>query len=262
MAKPVYFYGIHAVHALLSHRPTDAMALFVQQGRDTKASSEPAQDGVETSYEEILQLAEQMGVSVQQASRDKLTALCGSPQHQGVVVHARPLAMADEGELATLAKADQALFLILDQVTDAHNLGACLRTAAAMGVDAVICPKHHSASLTPTVAKVSVGAMEIMPVIAATNLARCIENLKQAGVFVYGTALEVDAKPISEVDLTGKVALIMGSEGDGMRRLTAERCDELVYIPMTGNKHGSLQSLNVSVATGMVLYEASRQRQA
>ena len=260
MAKPVYFYGIHAVHALLSHRPTDAVALFVQQGRNNSESS--ATDDVDSTFNEILQLAEQMGVSIQEASRDKLAALCHSPQHQGIVLHARPLAMADEGDIATLAQSDDCLFLVLDQITDAHNLGACLRTAAAMGVDAVICPKHHSASLTPTVAKVSVGAMEIMPVIAVTNLARCIENLKQEGVFVYGTALDDNAKALPDVDLKGKVAVIMGSEGDGMRRLTTERCDERVYIPMTGNKHGSLQSLNVSVATGMVLYEVSRQRQA
>ncbi|WP_312752298.1 23S rRNA (guanosine(2251)-2'-O)-methyltransferase RlmB [Psychrobacter sanguinis] len=259
MAKPVHFYGIHAIHALLTHRPTDAMALFVQQGRSGKEGNNAAEEA-DSTFEEILQLAEQMGVSIQQASRDKLTALCGSPQHQGVVLNARPLAMADEGEIATLAKAEDALFLVLDQITDAHNLGACLRTAAAMGVDAVICPKHHSASLTPTVAKVSVGAMEIMPVIAVTNLARCIENLKQSGVFVYGTALDETAKALPDVDLKGRVAIIMGSEGEGMRRLTTERCDELVYIPMTGNKHGSLQSLNVSVATGMVLYEVSRQR--
>lgn len=261
MAKPVHFYGIHAIHALLTHRPTDAMALFVQQGRSAKEGSQHnSEEEADSTFEEILQLAEQMGVSIQHTSRDKLTALCGSPQHQGVVLNARPLAMADEGEIATIAKSDDALFLVLDQITDAHNLGACLRTAAAMGVDAVICPKHHSASLTPTVAKVSVGAMEIMPVIAVTNLARCIENLKQAGVFVYGTALDETAKALPDVDLKGKVAIIMGSEGEGMRRLTTERCDELVYIPMSGNKHGSLQSLNVSVATGMVLYEVSRQR--
>lgn len=260
MAKPVYFYGIHAVHALLSHRPTDAVALFVQQGRGGESQQQNAE--VDSTFNEIMQLAEQMGVSIQEASRDKLTALCHSPQHQGVVLHARPLAMADEGEIGHLAKSDDCLFLVLDQITDAHNLGACLRTAAAMGVDAVICPKHHSASLTPTVAKVSVGAMEIMPVIAVTNLARCIEGLKQTGVFVYGTALDETAKPLPEVDLTGKVAIIMGSEGEGMRRLTTERCDELVYIPMSGNKHGSLQSLNVSVATGMALYEVSRQRNA
>lgn len=267
MAKPVYFYGIHAVHALLTHRPMDAMALFIQQGRSavdnsysTHASGANQGSNTDAILTEIIELADQMGVSIQEASKDKLTALCHSPQHQGVVLHARPLAMANENELDAWTERDDSLFLVLDQVTDAHNLGACLRTAAAMGVDAVICPKHHSASLTPTVSKVSVGAMEIMPVVAVTNLARAMEHLKQAGVFIYGTALDDTAKSITDVDLTGKVAIIMGSEGEGMRRLTAERCDELVYIPMTGNRHGSLQSLNVSVATGMVLYEVSRQR--
>ncbi len=258
MAKPVYFYGIHAIHALLTYRPTDALALFIQQG--LIADSIQAQDTDHSRIAQIIALAEQMGVSVQEASKDTLKALCASPQHQGVVMHARPLAMADEGELTAIAQTDNSLLLILDQITDAHNLGACLRTAAAMGVDAVICPKHHSASLTPAVAKVSVGAMEIIPVIAVTNLARCMANLKQAGVFLYGTALDATAKPLADVDLTGKVAIIMGSEGEGMRRLTTERCDELVYIPMPGNRQGALQSLNVSVATGMVLYEANRQR--
>ncbi|MBP8032613.1 MAG: RNA methyltransferase, partial [Psychrobacter sp.] len=137
---------------------------------------------------------------------------------------------------------------------------ACLRTAVAMGVDAVICPKHHAASLTPTVAKVSVGAAEMMPIVSVTNLARTLGKIKNAGVFVFGTALNAEAKPIHAADMTGKTAIIMGSEGEGMRRLTMESCDELVYIPMSGNEHGNLQSLNVSVATGMALYEINRQR--
>ena len=258
MAKPIYFYGIHAVAALLQQRPEAARALLLQQTHQQSAKD----DSEDTLISHIKVLAEQMGVSIQYAQKDKLTALCHSPQHQGVVLHATPRAFADEGEIDRLSKHDDCLFLILDQVTDAHNLGACLRTAVAMGVDAVICPKHHSASLTATVAKVSVGAMEMIPVIAVTNLARSIEQLKKSGVFVFGTALDATAKPLPACDFTGKVALIMGSEGDGMRRLTAEKCDELVYIPMSGNRHGSLQSLNVSVATGMALYEISRQRQA
>ncbi|WP_227430238.1 23S rRNA (guanosine(2251)-2'-O)-methyltransferase RlmB [Psychrobacter sp. I-STPA6b] len=253
MAKPTYFYGIHAVIALLQHRPTDARALFLQHNHDGNQKQD-------SQIQHIIELATQMGISIQYAQKDKLTALCHSPQHQGVVIHAKAQNFAEESILDELAQRPDCLLLILDQVTDAHNLGACLRTAVAMGVDAVICPKHHSASLTPTVAKVSVGAMEIMPVIAVTNLARCIDHLKQAGVFVFGTALDKTAKPLASCNFQGKVALIMGSEGEGMRRLTAEKCDELVYIPMTGNHSGNLQSLNVSVATGMALYEISRQR--
>lgn len=249
MAKPSYFYGIHAIEALLAHRPMDALSLFVQQGRET-----------DSHVQEIMVAAQANGVSLQPTQKDKLTQLCGSPQHQGVVLHARPLGFANEGLLDTLTANDHCLLLVLDQITDAHNFGACLRTAVAMGVDAVICPKHHAASLTPTVAKVSVGAAEMMPIISVTNLARTLSQIKQAGVFVFGTALSADAKPIHAADMTGKTALIMGSEGEGMRRLTTESCDELVYIPMSGNEHGNLQSLNVSVATGMALYEVNRQR--
>ena len=249
MAKPTYFYGIHAIEALLEYRPTDALSLFVQQGRET-----------DSHVQEIMAQAQEQGISLQPTQKEKLTQLCGSPQHQGVVMHARPLGFANEAILDTIIARDQCLLLVLDQITDAHNFGACLRTAVAMGVDAVICPKHHAASLTPTVAKVSVGAAEMMPIISVTNLARALAHIKDAGVFVFGTALNADAKPIYDADLTGKTALIMGSEGEGMRRLTLESCDELVYIPMSGNEHGNLQSLNVSVATGMALYEVNRQR--
>lgn len=249
MAKPIYFYGIHAIDTLLAQRPIDALSLFVQQGREG-----------DTHVQAIIVQAQAGGVSIQPTQKDNLTQLCGSPQHQGVVLHARPLAFADEGLLDTIIGREQCLLLVLDQITDAHNFGACLRTAVAMGVDIVICPKHHAASLTPTVAKVSVGAAELMPIISVTNLARTLTHIKKAGVFVFGTALDVTAKPIHVADLTGKIALIMGSEGEGMRRLTTESCDELVYIPMSGNEQGNLQSLNVSVATGMALYEVNRQR--
>lgn len=249
MAKPSYYYGIHAIEALLTYRPLDALSLFVQQGRES-----------DSHVQEIITEAKAHGISIQPTQKDNLTQLCGSPQHQGLVLHARPLGFASEGLLDELVSRDDCLLLVLDQITDAHNFGACLRTAVAMGVNAVICPKHHAASLTPTVAKVSVGAAEMMPIISVTNLARTLAQIKQAGVFVFGTALSEDAKPIHAADLTGKTALIMGSEGEGMRRLTTESCDELVYIPMSGNEHGNLQSLNVSVATGMALYEVNRQR--
>ncbi len=247
MAKPVYFYGIHAIASLLQQRPTDALSLFIQQGKQK-----------DKGLTEILTLANTFGVSIQFAGRDKLTNLCGSPQHQGIVLHARPLSFTDEAELATIAKKEKCLILVLDQITDAHNFGACLRSAAAMGVDAIVCPQKNTAPLTPTVAKVAVGTAELIPVIGVKNLARSLSQIKQAGVFIYGTALDVTAKAIDQCDFTGKTAIIMGSEGEGMRRLTSESCDQLAYIPMSGN----VQSLNVSVATGMVLYEVCRQRQA
>lgn len=259
MAKPVHFYGIHAITALLTHRPTDALSLFVQNGK-------PSDDNINN----IIKLAKAFGVSIQLAQKSTLTDLCGSPQHQGVVLHARPLVYANEHDLKHYQKQPNCLFLVLDQVTDAHNFGACLRTAVAMGVTAVICPKNHTAPLTPTVAKVAVGAAELLPVIAVTNLARCLNELKTAGVFIYGTALNSSAKTVDTPDYRQKIAIVMGSESEGMRRLTAENCDQLIYIPMADNK-GSLntnqqtytpciESLNVSVATGMVLYEVARQR--
>lgn len=261
MAKPLNYYGIHAVQALLEQRGMDGVALFIQSGRENDNSVQP-----------IINLAKQYGISVQFSAKDALTKLAESPQHQGVVLQARPSMVADEHDLTQLVEQKSAvLLLILDQITDPNNLGACLRTAVAMGVDAVIVPKNHSSSITPAVAKVAVGATELITFIQVTNLARTLTALKQQGVFVFGTALDSTAKPAKDCDLTGKVAIVMGSEGDGIRRLTAELCDQLVYIPMatqaiTENNNNDeqvkIQSLNVSVATGMMLYEASRQRQA
>lgn len=237
-----HYYGIHAAHALLQERPTDACVLFVQD--QSSASLAP-----------IVALAQDLGIGIQTTAKDKLATLCGSHNHQGVVLLANAPKPHDEGLLDTLCQQPNPLFLVLDQITDAHNLGACLRTACAMGVDAVIVPKHHSASLSPTVAKVSVGASELVPVVFVTNLARTLDTLKQQGVFVFGTALSDKAVSIFDCNFLGKAAIVMGSEAEGMRRLTGELCDTLVFIPMQ-----AMQSLNVSVATGMVLYEVARQR--
>ncbi len=245
-----HFYGIHAVFALLNARPQDALALFVQSYDDTHHNSE---------HDAIITLAKSMGVSVQIAHKERLTELCGSSQHQGVVLSARLQNMGGDDELDEFLSQDGAVFLMLDQITDPHNFGAILRTAAAMAVSAVIIPKHQSVGLTPTVAKVSVGGSESVPVLAVTNLARTLDKLKNAGVFVFGTALDDSALPLPSCDFGGKVAIIMGSEGKGMRRLTAEYCDTLVYIPMSDTPNRP-QSLNVSVATGMVLYEVMRQK--
>lgn len=260
MAKPLNFYGIHAVQALLEQRGMDGVALFIQSGRESDASVTP-----------IIDLAQQYGISVQFSAKDALTKLAESPQHQGVVLQARPTTVASEHDLEQLVKQkNNILLLVLDQITDPNNLGACIRTAVAMGVDAVIVPKNNSSTITPAVAKVAVGGAELIPFIQVTNLARTLTALKQQGVFVFGTALDSTAKPAQDCDLTGNVAIVMGSEGEGIRRLTADTCDQLVYIPMavqssidsqTSNGQVKIQSLNVSVATGMMLYEASRQRQ-
>lgn len=246
IAKP-YFFGTHAVTAILEHRPTDIKTLFVQSYADNTPM-----------HADIIDLATPYGISVQLIHKDNLTELVGSTQHQGIAVDAKSPQIFDDNELAVIAKKPSVFLLILDQVTDAHNLGACMRTASVMGVDAVIVPKNQSASITPTVAKVAVGATEMIPLISVTNLARAIDVIKKQGVFVFGTALDESAVAIGSCDLTGKVAIVMGSEGDGLRRLTAELCDRLVYIPMTDKTRP--QSLNVSVATGVALYEAVRQR--
>ncbi|MFC0819965.1 23S rRNA (guanosine(2251)-2'-O)-methyltransferase RlmB [Moraxella marmotae] len=248
--KNPYFYGIHAVTMLLKRRPEDVLNLFLQARDDGQMSDE---------HQRIAQLAQAFGISVQSTHKDRLAELCDSHQHQGVVAAARATPMADEGLLDKLAEKPDALFLVLDQITDAHNLGACLRSACAMGVDAVIIPRHQSAPMTATVAKVSVGASEVIDVVTVTNLARTLDKLKKAGVFVFGTALDETAKAAYDCDFGGKVAIIMGSEGEGMRRLTQELCDTLVYIPMAEIADRP-QSLNVSVATGMMLYEVFRQR--
>ncbi|SIR80238.1 23S rRNA (guanosine2251-2'-O)-methyltransferase [Moraxella cuniculi DSM 21768] len=250
-AKMPHFYGIHAVTMLLKRRPEEVLAVFVQLREDGQPSHE---------HQRIIEIAQAFGISVQYAHKDKLSQLCDSHQHQGVVASARAKAVADEALLDVLMDKPDVLFLVLDQITDAHNLGACLRSACAMGVDAVIIPKHQSAPITPTVAKVSVGASEVIDVVLVTNLARTLDKLKKAGVFVFGTALDETAKPVQACDFAGKVAIIMGSEGEGMRRLTQQMCDTLVYIPMA-DRTDRPQSLNVSVATGMMLYEVARQRQ-
>lgn len=249
MAKPEYYYGVHSVESLLELEPERVLTLFTLKGRDDQR------------LQKILELAEPFGISVQKASRDSLEKLAGLPFHQGVVAAVRPHPTLNEKDLDTLLQADsKPLLLALDQVTDPHNLGACIRTAAAMGVAAVIVPRDRSASLTPTARKVAAGGAEKVKFIQVTNLARTLAHLKQEfNVRVVGTMLDEKALPIQQFDFTGTaVCVVMGAEDTGLRPVTQSQCDQTVFIPMAGN----LQSLNVSVATGMALYEACRQRQA
>ncbi len=249
MAKPEYFYGVHSVESLLELEPERVLTLFTLKGRDDQR------------LKRVLELAEPFGISVQQASRDKLEKLAGLPFHQGVVAAVRPHPTLNEKDLEDLLKQDaQALLLALDQVTDPHNLGACIRTAAAMGVAAVIVPRDRSASLTPTARKVAAGGAEKVKFIQVTNLARTLGQIKdEFNIRVVGTMLDENALPIQDFDFTGTgVCVVMGAEDTGLRPITQSQCDQAVYIPMAGN----LQSLNVSVATGMALYEACRQRNA
>jgi 23S rRNA (guanosine2251-2'-O)-methyltransferase len=199
---------------------------------------------------------ETIGRKVHQADSERLRQLAGHDRHQGVVAFAEPASLArNVAELLDSLGEKKALLLILDGVTDPHNLGACLRVADGAGADAILVPKDRSAQLNTTVSKVASGAAETMPFVAVTNLARAMRELQEAGVWLIGTADDSE-KTIYDIDFTGPVAIVMGAEGEGMRRLTRETCDELVSIPMLGG----VESLNVSVASGVCLYEARRQR--
>ena len=236
-------FGIHAVEAFLQRAPQDVLELFVMKDRDDKR------------MQPIIQLARQNGVSVQFCNRKTLDDMV-SGQHQGVVAKARLQSSGNEADLAAIVAANAKPFiLILDGVTDPHNLGAILRSADAAGVHAVVAPKDRSVKLTSVVRKVACGAAESVPFITITNLARTMRELQDAGVWIVGTAGETDTL-LYDADLKGPLAIVLGAEGEGLRRLTRETCDSLVKIPM----FGAVSSLNVSVAAGICLFEAVRQR--
>jgi len=236
--------GIHAVRELL------------QQGSEVKRLCVQA-DRKDSRIGELLTLAEIAGVPVERIPRREIDRL-GDGRHQGVaarVTFSRST-LQEQDLRALLEKLDRdPLLLVLDEVTDPHNLGACLRCADAAGANAVIVPKDRSAPLNMTVRKVASGAAETVPLVAVTNLSRTLQELKDRGIWLCGTAGEA-SKSLYEQDLTGPLALVMGSEGKGLRRLTQETCDFLVAIPMAG----AVSSLNVSVAAGVCLFEAVRQR--
>ena len=244
MAAPVA-YGIHAVRVLLSRDPARVRRLLVAGGRD---------DG---RLGGLRALALQAGVVVVDADAARLDGLADGGRHQGVVAELEPRATDPETllEQALEAAVGAPLLLVLDGVQDPHNLGACLRSADAAGVAAVIVPKDRAAGLTPVVRKVAAGAAETVPLVAVVNLARTLRALKERGVWLVGTD-DAAGRALFDADLTGPLALVMGSEGEGLRRLTRDCCDLLVSIPMAG----AVESLNVSVAAGVVLFEAVRQR--
>ncbi|KTD38493.1 tRNA/rRNA methyltransferase [Legionella nautarum] len=240
-----YVYGVHAVTALLAnpHRPTKK--LYINQER------------VDKRLQPILDLAASQQIPVEKLSAQQMNQRFAEFTHQGVVASAANLADYGEGDLPSLLATSKkpSLLLILDGVTDPHNLGACLRTADAAGVDFVIIPKDKNASITPVVSKVACGAAESIPLVRVTNLVRAIETIKKEGVWVYGAAGEA-TETLYTLDCSSSIALVVGAEGEGMRRLTREHCDGLFSLPMLG----SVESLNVSVATGISLYEVIRQR--
>jgi 23S rRNA (guanosine2251-2'-O)-methyltransferase len=207
---------------------------------------------------EIADAAKAAGVAVRQVAPDALARAAGGARHQGVVAQVAMTRNLGEGDLdELLGSLHQPLLLILDGVQDPHNLGACLRSAEAAGVDAVIVPRDRAVGITPVVRKIASGAADRVPLIRVTNLARTMKSLQEAGVWIVGLAGEAE-KSLYEMDLTGPTAIAMGGEGEGLRRLSREHCDFLAKIPM----RGQVESLNVSVATGVVLFEALRQRSA
>ncbi len=238
-------YGLHAINAVLLSAPERLLELWLAQPRD------------DARTRQLKQSAASAGVHVHLVSTEALAKIAGEVNHQGAVAAVRPLKPWNEDDLAQALEGltEPAFLLILDGVTDPHNLGACLRTAEAAGVHALIVPKDRSASVDGVVRKVAAGAAETVPVASVTNLARTLDALKRSGIWVVG--LDGAApQTLFAADLKRPLALVLGAEGGGMRRLTRERCDFVVRIPMIGQ----VESLNVSVAAGVALFEARRQR--
>ena len=237
-------FGLHAVEALVLKEPECIVEIKVQQGRDDKRLTK------------LLGLLQSNSISVAQVPRKELDKLVNG-RHQGVVAIVKADPIKDEGDLEDVLNSlnGPAFILILDSVTDPHNLGACIRSADAAGVHAVVVPKDTSAPLNAIAKKVACGAAENVPLIQVTNLARTMKWLQNFGIWITGAAGEAE-QTIYQTDFKGSIALAMGAEGSGLRRLTREHCDQLTKIPM----QGSVSSLNVSVATGICLFEALRQR--
>lgn len=245
MAETRLIHGFHAVTAKLRHAAEDVKEIYLAEGR---------QDG---RARDLLKAAAAAGVRVIPSDAQRLDGMASGQRHQGVVarVSAVQKYVTLDDVLDTLA--EPALLLVLDGIQDPHNLGACLRVADAAGAHAVIAPKDRAVGLNATAVKVASGAADTVPYITVTNLARALREMQEAGVWVLGTAGEAD-KSLYEVEQKASVAWVLGAEGDGLRRLTRETCDELVRIPM----YGSVESLNVSVASGICLFETRRQRGA
>jgi 23S rRNA (guanosine2251-2'-O)-methyltransferase len=240
-----FIYGFHAITKRLQKSPQTCVRLICLERRNPRLST-------------VIDLARQSGISIEVESKELLAKLSNNQKHQGCVLEI----IDSPGSALTIEELiqgihDRLLILVLDGVQDPHNLGACLRSADATGVDAVIIPKDRSVKLNPTVRKVAAGGAETVPILEVTNISRCLQDLKSAGVWVYGTSGEAEAV-IYDFKFDSPVALVMGSEGEGLRRLTMEQSDHLMKLPMLG----AVESLNVSVATGICLYEILRSRMA
>lgn len=246
MSESRILFGFHAVLSRMRQHSTSIQEILIDRDR------------VDARMKDLLNMADSAGVRVMQVERSRLDGMAGiNGRHQGVIARVvdTPIPYKDIHDILESDLSEPPFFLVLDGVEDPHNLGACLRVADAMGVHAVIAPKDRAVGLNATVRKVASGAAETVPFIAVTNLARTLRELKEAGVTVVGTTMDAPSTLLN-TKLDGPIAIVLGSEGEGIRRLTAETCDALVTIPM----YGSVESLNVSVASGMCLYEVRRQR--
>ena len=236
--------GLHSIELLLQKQPENIVQIFVADKRDDQ------------KMQAILHLAKQHGIAVQHVNAHKIDQLLPNVNHQSIIAQCKISNLLQEQDLKALVKNfANALFLILDGVQDPHNLGACLRSADAAGVTAVIIPKDRAATVNATVRKVASGAAEFVPIVSVTNLARTMKMLQEEGVFLVGLAGEA-TQSLYQTDLTGPIGLVLGGEEKGLRRLTREHCDVLAKLPMLG----VVTSLNVSVAAGVCLFETVRQR--
>ena len=249
MSKPQYVTGLRTVEQLLISGSGDIRQIFAEYQTENPR------------VQAIIAEARKAGIEIQPANRARLTQISGEARHQGIVAEVRRSTVMDEAALRTMieerlqqADGGRIVLLLLDGVQDPHNLGACLRTADAAGVDAVIVPRQGAAGLGPTVSKVAAGAAETLPFVPVANLGKVLQWLKDYGVRCIGTSDRADGN-LFDADLTGSVALVMGREHTGLSKGITSRCDQLVSLPM----HGAVSSLNVSVATGICLYEIVRQ---
>ena len=241
--KSKMIFGFHAVTARLRHEASSVEEIYVDASR------------VDRRMQDLINMAKSFNVRIIQVDDQRMDRIVGTRRHQGVIAMAGELSLARNLDELLDAIQGPPLLLVLDGITDPHNLGACLRVADGAGAHAVIVPKDRAVGLNATAAKVASGAAETVPYITVTNLARTLRELKEREILLIGTTDDAE-KNLYEADFSGPAALVMGSEGEGMRRLTRETCDVLVSIPM----FGSVESLNVSVASGVCLYEARRQR--
>lgn len=246
-----WIVGINAVASAVEHDAGNVREVLLEAG-----AKNPRIAGIEEE-------ARRRGIDVRRVAQQALDGVAGGLRHQGAAARYAAARTFDEGDLPGLVEAadGRALLLVLDGVQDPHNLGACLRSAAAAGVTAVVIPKDKAVQVNATVRKTSAGAADAIPVARVTNLSRTLRELQKQGVWIYGLAGDAGAG-FYGIDLRGNVALVLGGEGEGLRRLTREHCDQLVALPMPGAAAAGVESLNVSVAAGVCLFEAVRQRAA